>query len=96
MDEKINPIVRLWWLAEDKVPGLLPVERRFWRAVWAVKYPRAKLAGWRKWHNRPRIGDAVRDCRDEIHTVVRFGDTEDRLIFEDGHAASWMNCCDHP
>jgi hypothetical protein len=28
--------------------------------------------------------------------VVRYGGTEDDLILDDGHAASWMNCCERP
>jgi hypothetical protein len=94
MDEKVNPIVRLWWAAEDKIPGLLPVERRFFRAMYAVRHPRYSFSMWRKWRDRPRIGDSVRDCGRKIHVVTGFGDTEDDLIFEDGSRASWMSCCD--
>ena len=92
-EEAPNLPVYLWWLAEDRAPGLLAAERRFWRIINLITYPPAR-EDWRKWRNRPKIGDQVQDCRNEIHTVAAFGATEDDLVFEDGHAASWMHCCD--
>lgn len=81
-------IVRLWWLAERKVPGFLPAERRFWLLAYRARHPLVAWAGWRKWRSRPGIGDRVRDCRGVICVVAGYGDTED------GRSASWMNCCE--
>jgi hypothetical protein len=91
-----NVFVYLWWLAEGRIPGFRVVERRFWRAARAARHPRDWWAGWRKWRARPRIGDQVIDCRGEVHTVARFAAGEDSLVLEDGHACSWMSCCDAP
>lgn len=78
-------------------PGwLLSVERWYWRQWHKIRYPRACWYDWRKWRSRPVVGQQVEDCRGEIHTVVRLGTTPDDLIFEDGHSASWMSCCDWP
>jgi len=88
--------VRLWWAAEDLIPGFLPAERRFWRLAWQVRHPRAAWWLWRKWRNRPAPGDQVTDCRSEIHTVTGFGGDRDTLILDDGSHCSWMNCCDWP
>ncbi len=92
--EAPNLPVYLWWLAKAGVPGLLAVERRFWRLANITRHPCEAWAGWRKWRDRPRIGEQVRDCRGEIHTVAGFGDSKDDLILEDGLRCSWMNCCD--
>jgi hypothetical protein len=95
-EDKPVPPVRLWWWLEDNMPGLLPVERRFFRAWDSVLHPRAHWYYWRKWRSRPGLGAQVEDCRSEIHTVTAIGDNQDDLTFEDGHKASWMNCCNWP
>jgi hypothetical protein len=89
-----NLLVYWWWLAESSIPGVLPAERRFWRLVFAARHPRTWWVGWRHWRNRPGVGDQVRDCRGEIHTVASIRHGGDGLVLEDGHACSWMNCCD--
>lgn len=93
-----NPVppVRLWWWLEDHAPGLLAAERRFFRAWDSVLHPRVHWFYWRKWRNRPKVGDRVEDCRGEIHMVTKIDPDGDQLTLEDGSGASWMNCCDWP
>lgn len=90
-EEHVRWPVRLWWAAEDKAPWLLPAERVFWRAAHAVRYPAAHYAYWRKWHARPKPGQKCLE-HGTPRTVTRVDG--DRIEFEGGGAASWMNCCD--
>lgn len=93
--ESVRWPVRLWWAAEDKIPGLLPAVRRFWRWAGHIRHPRAALYYWRLWRARPPIGGQALVHGETIQTVTGYGAGDpDRLIFEDGTAASWMNCCE--
>jgi hypothetical protein len=76
-------VLMRWWA----------LQRPFWRALWILHYPRTWICDVRKWHHRPKIGDQVRDCRGEVHTVAGFGGNQDQLVLEDGHGCSWMSCC---
>jgi hypothetical protein len=74
---------------------LVRVERRFWRLMHALRYPRAWLYYRRMWRARPAVGQQALVHGNEVHTVTGYGDGDpDRLIFEDGTSASWMNCCE--
>jgi hypothetical protein len=75
---------------------MLLVERRIWRLWHIVRYPRIYWYDHRKWRSRPKPGDVVVDCRGLNVTVERYGETQDDLIFTDGHSASWMHCCGWP
>jgi hypothetical protein len=70
------------------IPALIV---RTWRKI---RHPFASWYIWKKWHDRPAVGDYVRDCRGEISLITHFGDNEDMLEFADGSGASWMNCCE--
>lgn len=62
---------------------------RWWQARRWLRWPRRSFYEWRKWRQRPKIGDRVEDCQFEIRTVTGFiGGDEDMLLFEDGHTAS--------
>jgi hypothetical protein len=77
-------ILMRWWA----------LQRPFWRVAWIARNWDTWRYDRQKWAKRPKIGDRVRDCRGEIHTVVSFRGHPDQLTLEDGHGCSWMNCCD--
>jgi hypothetical protein len=81
------------WRMYLRAPDLL-IPAPLWRLWRIVRHPRVWYSDWRKWHDRPAIGEWIEDCRYQVHQVVRFGGTEDDLILDDGHSASWMSCCD--
>lgn len=73
------------------------MERAWWRLQLWVTSPRLQYALWRKWRDRPGIGDVVEDCRGRLCTVVSvIADDPDSLVFDDGSHASWMHCCNWP
>ncbi len=52
---------------------------------------------WRfraKKRDRPCPGEAVIDCRGEMHQVTAVDG--DDLILDDGANVSWMHCCSRP
>ena len=59
-----------------------------------IQHPVENWRIWRKRRNRPKIGDKVRDCRDQVHKVVAYGNDKDDLILDDGACMSWMHCCE--
>jgi hypothetical protein len=76
-----NKIVPLAW------------ERRFWRLVWVIRYPRTWYYDARKWRKRPKAGDRVL-AHGEARIVVEVRPGGDGLVLDGGEACSWMNCCD--
>lgn len=74
----------MWWFTQ-----------RWWTLRNWIRFPRERFRDEVHWRTRPTLGDKIIDCRNEIHTVTRFAWSEDDLILDDGHAASWMNCCGH-
>jgi hypothetical protein len=69
--------------------------RQWWVLRNWVRYPYRSYLDMVHWWTRPMIGDKIIDCRNEVHTVVGILPTEDDLILEDGHHASWIHCCEH-
>jgi hypothetical protein len=84
-----------WQVRGRNVVIPLAAERRFWRVVHAVRYPRAAWYYRRMWRARPAVGQQALVHGSEVHIVTGYGAGDpDRLIFEDGSSASWMNCCE--
>lgn len=81
-----------YWL-ETRAPWFLALERKWWHLVRLARYPRASWYDWRKWRNRPKVGDVIWGCDSQQHTVVKIGPTGDDLLCDDGASYSWMNCC---
>jgi hypothetical protein len=86
-----------WWdKLEDKHPLLLEAERWYRRQLATLRHPIYTFHDYRKWLQRPDVGDYVIDCRSKLLKVVQLGDDEDDLMLEDGSSASWMHCCERP
>ena len=73
---------------------LLKTRRMFWTAIYTMRHPIDSFMRQWKWHNRPNVGDAVIDCRNQYHLVTDIDG--DDLTLDDGSKASWMHCCDRP
>lgn len=80
--------------ALEWIPILMPY--RLWITWYRIRHPIFSYRDWRKWANRPEIGDLVEDCRGHNLRVVGFGASDDELVLADGSKCSWMNCCDRP
>lgn len=81
---------------ENRHRAFLATERTFWRMLDIFRHPRTNYFYWKKWQDRPAIGEYIEDCRGKTLKVVALGETEDDLTLEDGTRASWMNCCHRP
>ena len=71
---------------------LLP--RWVWVAWHTARHPVWYYRDWRKWRDRPAVGEKVEDCGGRVLAVVAVDGDDLRL--EDGSSASWMHCCDKP
>lgn len=90
-----NPLYYL----EVETKWFLPAERIFFRSWYSIRHPRQAWFDIKRRLQRPKIGEWVVDCRYEYHQVKGYLDSgwyRDTLLFEDGHSASWINCCELP
>lgn len=77
-----------------KAPDLL-VPTSIWRLYRRIIHPIRTYRWYKKWYDRPEVGEFVIDCRGKTLMVVRRGADPDVLFLEDGSTASWMSCCEH-